>query len=234
MSFNAGASDLAAELLPDLLARWQADIVAFQECGELLTAAVRLTAGWHHSEEKNLCLLSRYPIREAQVMDRSALDRVKQSEVREFGGAGYVVRFVLDGPRGPIRVGNLHLETPRKGLEGLMDGDLRRLRLNTEVRDIESSMARGWVSEGTGPLLVLGDFNTPVESRIFQDHWGDLADAFSTAGTGFGMTKHNGWIRARIDHVLASEEWHVDHVSVGPAARSDHRPLIVDLTLVER
>jgi vancomycin resistance protein VanJ len=232
MSFNTDAADLAAQLLPDLLSRWQPDIVAFQECGELLTAAVRLSAGWHHHESKDLCLLSRYPIRSAQVMDRSVLDRVKQSEAREFGGAGYVVRFVLDGPRGPIRVGNLHLETPRKGLEGLMEGDLRRLRLNTEVREIESDLARGWVSEGTGPLIVLGDFNTPVESRIFQDHWSDLADAFSTAGTGLGMTKYNGWIRARIDHVLTSGEWHVDRAIVGPDARSDHRPLIVDLTLV--
>jgi vancomycin resistance protein VanJ len=232
MSFNTGAADLAAQLLPDLLSRWQPDIVAFQECGELLTAAVRLSAGWRHHESKDLCLLSRYPIRSAQVMDRSVLDRVKQSEAKEFGGAGYVVRFVLETPQGPIRVANLHLETPRKGLEGLMERDLRRLRLNTEVREIESDLARGWVSEGTGPLIVLGDFNTPVESRIFQDHWGDLADAFSTAGTGLGMTKYNGWIRARIDHVLTSTEWHVDRAVVGADARSDHRPLIVDLTLV--
>jgi vancomycin resistance protein VanJ len=231
ITFNTDAADLAAQMLPDLLSRWQPDIAAFQECGELLTATVRLSSGWYHHESKDLCLLSRYPIRSAQVMDRSALDRVKQSENNEIGGAGYVVRFVLDGPRGPIRVGNLHLETPRKGLEGFMNSDMRRLRLNTEVREIESDLARRWLNEGTGPLLVLGDFNTPVESRIFQDHWGDLADAFSTAGTGLGMTKYNGWIRARIDHVLASREWHVDRVTVGPDARSDHRPLIVDLTL---
>ena len=234
VSFNTDAADLSAQMLPDLLTQWKPDIVAFQECGELLTAAVKLSAGWNHFEGKDLCLLSRFPIRSAQVMDRSTLDRMKQSEAKEFGGAGYVVRFVLDGPRGPFRVANLHLETPRKGLEGLMDGDLRRLALNTEVREIESSMARGWVSQGSGPLLVLGDFNTPVESRIFQEHWGDLADAFSTAGTGLGMTKYNGWIRARIDHVLASPEWHVDRVAVGPDARSDHRPLIVDLTLVAK
>ena len=98
-------------------------------------------------------------------MDRSALDRVKQSEEKETGEPGYVVRFVLDGPRGPIRVGNLHLETPRKGLEGLMQRDRRRLRMNTEIRDVESQLALQWVEEGAGPLLVLGDFNTPVESR---------------------------------------------------------------------
>ena len=88
------------------------------------------------------------------------------------------------------------------------------------------------MNEGEGPLIVLGDFNTPVESRIFREHWGDLADAFSTAGTGFGMTKYNGWIRARIDHVLTSDDWHVDRVLVGADVFSDHRPFVVDLTLV--
>jgi endonuclease/exonuclease/phosphatase (EEP) superfamily protein YafD len=233
-TFNAEGGGVLAQLLPGLVERWGAQIVAFQECGESLAAAGARLPGWYHFEEKDLCLLSRYPIRRAEIMDRSGLDRVKQSETKEIGGAGYVVRFVLDGPRGPIRVGNLHLETPRKGFEGLMDRDLRRLRMNTEIRDVESHLARAWVDTGTGPLVVLGDFNTPVESRIFRDHWGDLADAFSTAGFGLGMTKYNGWIRARIDHVLTSDAWHVDGAHVGPDAYSDHRPLLVDLTLLSR
>ena len=231
VSFNAGGGAVLAQILPTFLARWQPQVVAFQECGEPLAAAVQRSTGWHQYVGRDLCLLSRYPIRSLAVMDRSALDRVKQSEEKEVGGAGYVVRFVLDGPRGPIRVANLHLETPRKGLEGLMEHDVRRLHMNTEIRDVESHLARAWVDQGVGPLLVVGDFNTPVESRIFREHWGSLADAFSTAGTGFGMTKYNGWIRARIDHVLASDHWHVDRVRTGSETFSDHRPLIVDLTL---
>jgi len=232
VTFNAEGGGVLAQILPTMLDRWDAQIVALQECGENLAAAAGRLSGWHHFEGKDLCLLSRYPIRRADVMDRSGLDRVKQSESREIGGAGYVVRFILDGPRGPIRVGNLHLETPRKGFEGLMEHDLRRMRMNTEIRDVESDLARAWVDTGAGPLVVLGDFNTPVESGIFRDHWGDLTDAFSVAGFGLGMTKYNGWIRARIDHVLTNDDWHVDHARVGADAFSDHRPLLVDLTLV--
>ncbi len=232
VSFNADADDFVAATLPHLLDQWKPDIVAFQECSAGVAAAVTASTGWSHHESDDLCLLSRYPIRSADVMNRSALERVKESEANEIGGAGFAVRFLLDTPRGLIRVGNLHLETPRKGFEGVAaGGDFRRLRLNTRIRDIESRLARRWFGEGTAPLIVLGDFNTPVESRIFQAYWGDLADAFSTAGTGLGMTKYNGWIRARIDHVLASEDWHVNRAAVGPDAHSDHRPLIVDLTL---
>jgi len=231
VSFNVGGNRLPALMLPSVLDRWQAQIVGLQECGESLAAAVRLVPGWHVHVSRDLCFLSRYPIREASVMDRSALDRVKQSDPDEPGGAGYVVRFVLDGPAGPMRAANLHLETPRKGLEGLMTRDLRRMRNNTEIRGIEARLAREWVTTGSGPLLVLGDFNTPVESVFFRDNWGDLADAFETAGMGFGITKHNGWIGARIDHVLASDEWNVDRAVVDTQRLSDHSALIVDLTL---
>ena len=231
VSLNVGGGRLAAQLLPTVLDRWQAQIVAFQECGDELAAATRLVRGWQVHVSRDLCFLSRYPIRSAAVMDRSALDRIKQSEPDEPGGAGYVVRFLLDGPQGPIRVANLHLETPRKGIEGLMSGDRRRMQNNTEIRGIEARLARAWVSAGEGPLIVLGDFNTPVESVFFRDAWGDLDDAFSVAGVGFGTTKHNGWIGARIDHVLVSDEWHVDRAIVDSQRLSDHSPLIADLTL---
>ena len=231
VTFNVGGDRLPPLMLPSVLDRWQAQIVGFQECGEPLSTVLPRMPGWHVHLTRDLCFMSRYPIREAAVMDRSALDRVKQSEPDEPGGAGYVVRFVLDGPTGPIRAANLHLETPRKGLEGLMSRDLRRMRNNTEIRGIEAKLAREWVTTGSGPLLVLGDFNTPVESAFFRDQWGDFADAFSVAGTGFGITKHNGWIGARIDHVLASDEWHVDRAVVDTQQLSDHSALIVDVTL---
>jgi endonuclease/exonuclease/phosphatase (EEP) superfamily protein YafD len=230
-SFNADGGRLAAQLLPSLLDRWQAQLVAFQECGDELAAAVSMVPGWHVHVSRDLCFLSRYPIRNAAVMDRTALDRIKQSEPDEPGGAGYVVLFLLDGPRGPIRAANLHLETPRKGLEGLMSGDRRRMQNNTDIRGIEAKLAREWVSAGAGPLIVLGDFNTPVESAFFRDSWGDLADAFSVAGVGFGITKHNGWIGVRIDHVLTDDAWHVDRATVDSPKLSDHSALVVDLTL---
>jgi hypothetical protein len=167
-------------------------------------------------------------------MDRSALETVNQNDVLNIGGAGDVARYTVQTPAGLASITNLQLETPRKGLEDLVDGDfdLRRLRGNMELREIESRLARRFVDGGRGPLLVAGDLNTPIESRIFQASWGDLADAFSRAGFGFGMTKANGWIRIRIDHVLTGPGWTADSVQLGHYYGSDHRPLIVDLTLV--
>jgi len=208
-------------------------VLAIQECDSELAASLAELKDWQHHEAGRLCLLSRYPIRRASVMDRSALQALKHAG--GIGGTGAVVRYSIDTPGGPIELTNLHLETPRKGLERLHSFDITTLRANTDLREIESDLARRWVDAGLAdsdvPFVIAGDFNTPVESRIFQRYWGDLTDAFSHAGIGLGMTRFNGWIRVRIDHVLTGPGWHADRCFVGDDYGSDHRPVIADLTL---
>ena len=235
VSFNADGGHRLTIDLPIVLAGWQPDVVALQECGDELALAVSATAGWYHHSVNGLCFLSRYPIRDSSVMDRTALEAVHNSAAG-IGGSGDVVRYLIATPSGDVQVTNLHLETPRKGFDGLYVFDIDHLRENTLLRDIESELARRWVDQGVAkrpvPVLVAGDFNTPVESRVFQAHWSEgLQDAFSQVGRGLGMTKYNGWIRARIDHVLAGPGWYVRRTEIGYDLGSDHRPLIVDLVL---
>ncbi len=233
VSVNADEHELG-EGLSNFIERVQPDLLAIQECREALKTELDGASSRYHHHSGNLCFLSRYPITDSTVMDRSVLARIHGQYDTGIGGAGYVVRYTIQTPRGAVNVTNLHLETPRKGLEDLLNGsfDLRTLRENTMLRGIEAELARQFVNQGAPPMIVLGDFNTPVESQIFQRSWGDLTDAFSHAGFGLGMTKFNGWIRARIDHVLAGPGVYVDRVRVGGDVDSDHRPLIVDLTVV--
>src|SRR5690606_26602976 len=82
------------------------------------------------------------------------------------------------------------------------------------------------------PLLVVGDFNMPVTSSLFQQHWGDLTSAFDAAGWGYGYTapchtNGNHWPRnvpwLRIDHILLSAHWDPTDCWIGTSAASDHR-----------
>ncbi len=234
VTFNSGGGETIAPDLLHLLAAWNADVVLLQECGERLAAESERMPGWRWHHAAGLCLLTQLPIDAAEQMDRASLQQLKQVNGLGIGGAGYVIRYSLRTQRGAITVTNLHLETPRKGFEGLMTGDFERLRENTELRDLESRLARRWAGARRGPSIVAGDFNTPVESRIFREHWGDLDDAFSRVGFGFGITKYNGWIRIRIDHVLTDEAWRAVRIQTWRDVGSDHRPLIADLILVAR
>ncbi|MDB4888963.1 MAG: putative rane protein [Gemmatimonadetes bacterium] len=236
VSVNADEHELGPGGLSELIEREQPDLLAVQECREPLISEIDGTRTRYHHHAGNLCFLSRYPITDSTAMDRSVLARIHGQYDTGIGGAGYVVRYTVQTPSGAVNVTNLHLETPRKGLEDLLSGsfDLNKLRENTMLRGIESELARQFVNQSALPAIVLGDFNTPVESQIFQRSWGDLTDAFSHAGFGLGMTKFNGWIRARIDHVLAGPGVYVDRVRVGGDVDSDHRPLIVDLTIAPK
>ena len=231
VSFNAEGGLALAPMLSQLLATWDADVVLLQECGAEMAEASERLAGWNWHHQDQLCLLTRYPILAAEPMDRTGFARLRRDERSHIGGAGNVVRYTLRSPRGAINVTNLHLETPRKGFEGLMLGSVAQLRENTALRDIESSLARRWADAGLNPTIIGGDFNTTAESRIFQEHWGGLADAFARVGAGFGYSKYNGWIRVRIDHVLTDDAWTAVRVQSSPDIGSDHRAVIVDLVL---
>jgi vancomycin resistance protein VanJ len=232
-TFNAAGGVQLVGDIPNTMSALGADVLVIQECGAALAESLKEVSGWYHHDAVGLCLISRFPIRDTSVMDRSTLEAIKRGS--DIGGSGAVVRYVLVTPNGPIQVTNLHLETPRKGLEHLRDLNVATLRQNTYLRDIESDLARRWVDAGIAserlPLIVAGDFNTPVESHIFQSHWGDLTDAFSRVGIGLGMSKYNGWIRVRIDHVLTNGDWHVSRAFVGDDLGSDHRPVVADLVL---
>jgi len=230
MSFNVAGGRQFAQLLGPLLDEWQADIVAFQECGGDLVDAVRRLPRWYHHDDNQLCLVSRYPILEGKPLQRRNLDVVEESGL---GGSSRVVRYAIDAPWRTIFVSNLHLETPRKGLEGMDQADLGRLAANAQLREVESRLARAWVARAQGPAIVMGDFNMPVESPLYRESWSGYENAFSAVGRGFGMTRDNGWIKVRIDHVLADRAWwRAERAYVGTDMGSDHRPVFAELRFV--
>lgn len=233
VTLNVGGGGNLADTIAGLLASWAADVVVLQECGDALAIRTRALAGWAHHDEFGLCLLTRRPLL-AVAIDSAALARAKRDEAESIGGAGVVVRYTIDTPAGPTDVVNLHLETPRRGFMALERGDVETMRWNLRVRSAQSESARRWASGGRVPLIVAGDFNMTGESAVFRRDWGDLADAFSSAGAGFGATRYDGWIRVRIDHLLTGRGWRARRAVVGPDVGSDHRPLIVDLEFTGR
>jgi endonuclease/exonuclease/phosphatase (EEP) superfamily protein YafD len=221
VTFNARGGNTLVWSPANLLAEWQADVVAFQECGRELAQGLRRIPGWHIDTRSGLCLASRFEILGAREMDREALEFA--------GGAGRVITYELDlGGGSSFLVTNLHLETPRAGFELIRAGRMRQgihlVREKSLLRSVELRQARFWTEGFPGPHLVAGDFNTPTESRAYREAWGEWRNAFSTAGFGFGGTRLNGWIRVRIDHILANEHWKVVDAWLEEDVGSDHLP----------
>lgn len=226
-SFNARGGEGLALGPEELMLEWGADVAAFQECGPSLRARIRRLAGWHSDTRSSLCLLSRWPILDVRPMERRVFQRA--------GGSALVVTYRLAVDGRAVFLTNVHLETPRAGLalirEGRLAAGIPTLEEKSLLRTVELRRAREWVDDLEGPRIVVGDFNTPVESRAYQDAWGDWRNAFSRTGHGLGGTRLNGWIRARIDHVVVDDAWTIVGSWLGRDVGSDHRPILAELRL---
>jgi endonuclease/exonuclease/phosphatase (EEP) superfamily protein YafD len=80
------------------------------------------------------------------------------------------------------------------------------------------------------PLIVAGDVNTPVDSAFvapFREHF---AEAFEAAGDGYHATWPIPVPLLAIDHAWISPELKVTHCQIDWTERSDHRPMIFEIT----
>lgn len=224
LTYNVEGGMIVQDRFQELVETWSPDVIALQECAAPMRPAFRALAGYV-VDERASCFASRYPI--------DSVAGLKRQNLEAAGGSGLVVSYHLRTPSGRVVVTNVHLETPRGGLEQLianpLQGGVAAVRANTVLRDIESRLARRWVDSQPAPRIVLGDFNTAPESRLFDRYWDGFTSAWDVAGRGFGYTKQNGWIQARIDHVLADDRWRVRGAWIAEDYGSDHLPLVVDL-----
>ena len=214
MHYESG-TDALYELVADV----KPDVVALQEWRQPRDGPT--WDGWHVRWGWGLFLASRHPVR--------AVDRLGRDSTVE---QGRVVRFDVEAPGGTVSVFSLHLASPREELkEAVVTAgvDLDSLRANSALRDRQSAYLSGEAAKVRGPVLLVGDFNTPPESVLFRRHWGAYADAFGEAGWGWGHTFTNRWTRVRIDHILIGGGGRASACWVGPDVGSPHRPVIADV-----
>lgn len=224
VTFNmmGSGNPLAAEV-PARLAEYLPDLILLQECAPGLGEPGTLPNGWSLTRRRTQCLLSRWPVDSLEVID--------VVETAEDGMTGFAVAYDVRLPGGTARVVNLHLETPRRGIERFRgEGETRSLARNILLRNIGSQRTARWVTARAPDAVVAGDFNLPVESVIYRRHWGHCRNAFSERGRGFGHTRILRRWSARIDHVLAcGGQWQVVNAFVAGDLGSDHLPVVVDL-----
>jgi len=197
------------------------DLVAFQEVSAI-NAERSIPNKWNIECIVASCIASSYDIKPINSISRSLL-----------GGWGNIgALFQLDIKGKAIYVLNIHLETPRKGIE---DFQLSTLNLdpifnNAQNRFLEANIVRDWVNM-LSPLIILGDFNMPIESSIYRGAFSKYKNAFNEAGFGLGHTKHTKLIGVRIDHILVDDHFNVVNSWVGNDIGGDHRAVFADIRL---
>lgn len=227
---NTHMGDFDQLKLSQLIRDTAADIVVLQEFSPKVVLAA--PPGWGMIAEKGFAVLSRYSMEGLQIVSMPPPGETWQKP--------QMLQTVVKTPVGPVAVCSVHLPTPRFGLQELFDRKtlIRPSRKggvirNTRYRLEAARMVQQAVNKLAMPVIVAGDFNTPTESRLFQEVWGGYKNAFSETGSGYGYTQRVRFsglrYSSRIDHILTSNELKPLTSAVGPDVGSDHLPLIADI-----
>ena len=205
LTCNVNEDTFRTKSLAYLIAVEEPDIVALQE----VSSATQFLwpPKWNVLNRDEFTVASRWPIVESEHVNRVDAPNTIAA-----------VRFVVSMPERELQLFDVHLESPRDGLEAVLSrtsgldlGQLSRLDEVLRVRAAESAKVSQWIASFEEPKLVVGDFNMPIESTIYRHCWSSLDNAFSEVGWGFGFTKTSQATSfsfgTRIDHVLFGRPW---------------------------
>lgn len=225
LTCNIHRHQLLSTQLAQLIDQTNPDVVAIQEWTSQDQAALFGKGQWYLRRDGELLLASRTPIKSGQNLVQG-----------HWGAAGAAIFYQIDLNGGELNVINLHLASPHIEFADAINGSPEgpdEVANNSAARADQSLLIANFARSVHEPVLLMGDFNTPVISPTFQNSWIDYSDAFSSAGWGLGHTYFTRWASVRIDHILVPAAWAVTSCWVGPNEGSPHRPVIVDLQWVD-
>lgn len=83
----------------------------------------------------------------------------------------------------------------------------------------------------SGPVIFVGDLNTPVDSAFFDPIREEFSNAFEAAGSGLHTTWPMPLPVIAIDHIWGNAEIEFHQTRILWTLRSDHRPIVTDFSL---
>ncbi len=219
------------ERLAQLVVREQPDVVALQEVGSVKEFA--WPDGWHVERQGSQLVASRFPLTDVQSSFRP--------RPNDRWPPVNALRCTINAPTGAIVFCNVHLMTPRPGLERVLNrwtivNPTESSMLSTIIteRRQESQVLEKWLAAASPCQIVAGDFNQTPDSAIFRESWtSHFTDAFAAVSWGYGYTKTTVKrafrYGARIDHILYGGPYRCTHCWLAEGIGSDHLPLLADL-----
>lgn len=207
--------DYATEELPGLKAAYPYQFAPYDD------------SGW-----AGVVILSRYPIRESQIVDLGLEKGRPQT------------RAVLDVQGQLVAVYGVHLSWPVSDMRFALPGDSYVLRVllgyddRRRNREVEALIRR--LQSEPYPYVIGGDFNTSDQSPTYQSLAAHMRDSFREAGRGFGASWPVSPVRdllpwlppvIRIDYLWHSPSLRALSAWRGQPAGSDHLPMLAVLEL---
>ncbi len=228
MTYNVkGGRRDAAAIVSDI-AKFKPDVILMQDQQGVLQGIVgAYLHSWHVEDDYQFVVASRrFPISplRTQITDDSPDEHCCVS-----------FHLLVNGK--PITIYDVHLRSPRFGLDAIAHGQVDRMVQDARRRLEQAKRLQHYLKhEKVETLIATGDFNSTNWALALRKQIDlGLKDSFTVAGRGYGYTYGQytplHMPVMRIDHVLVGNRWKVLNVQVGNTIGSDHAPVIADLFL---
>ncbi|WP_456427377.1 endonuclease/exonuclease/phosphatase family protein [Rhodocaloribacter sp.] len=245
MTFNAHTRRRTPRRHPlfDLLRRERPDVIALQEpvLANLLPLARRYPASDPPFFPEPMRRHYDLPLPFDWLIPDPIVTRLDVLELRllPFAEEGVATRARVRWDGREVAVYDVHLRSftvsrpwrRRGGPPVAWREQFRHLRDDVRLRADQAEGLRALLDAETLPYLVCGDLNTTPHEWAYRRLASGLRDAFTYAGRGWGATYHARRPLFRIDYVFASPEWRIHTTHVPAFVLSDHRPVVVRLSL---
>jgi endonuclease/exonuclease/phosphatase (EEP) superfamily protein YafD len=225
LTFNLKGYNRRQDAIVELIREVNADIVALQELSHINSPHIEVELqdiypykALHQTDNvtQGQGILSRYPITD---------DTFWRYDFAANMLGHQRVEITLENNRS-IVLYNVHPSHP--AMQGsFFDPQYRSLEIAAILQD---SSKESW------PQLLLGDFNMPELSDDYAQIRSHYKDAYRDSGFGMGWTFPDGGFISpfmRLDYIFYSDDFVAQHAQVWKSsAGSDHRPLFVDILLL--
>ena len=238
VSYNIDHGDRGVPAIVAEAKKLDPNLVLLQSADEGVAAELTAAfAGWHVDFRDQFFVASRFPLSEVHSPPGIHYEADGGVALRTEDGGAHFVTYTIATSLGLVDVFNVHMTSPRGGLEdvhgrgllyGLLAGHVllghghERLAFNSyrRMRQVQGLAAAAAASPR--PVIIAGDTNLPDLSRIFRENLSGFDDAFAAVGRGFGYTYPSKLPWLRIDRILTSGKLRAVDFRIGDARASHH------------
>ena len=134
-----------------------------------------------------------------------------------------------------LRIYNIHFESLRVNVNDTLLSStgserlLQRLKRTFKKQEEQQQQIARNQQLHTYPTIICTDLNNTAFSKVYRQLKGELSDAFSRSGTGFGSTYQLGPLPYRIDFIFADPRFQVLRFTTHEPKLSDHRAISAEL-----